>query len=141
MNKFTNCGENCGFNHVAIKTHRNSHLNFGKNGKHTYILSDFTGDFVEMQHKEINMQQRLEMRAESMGPTPFYDYLNVFRLALRNKLEIEHDMKDLSVYGKTRSSYVASLYNAQGLLIVDGTHFSQIEPHDFFHSKYFERVK
>ena len=98
-------------------------------------------DWIELEHKDITMKDREQLKKIHQEEPYIYDFIQVALLAFRRYSLCITDTLNLSVYGNQCSGRDAKMYDRLGLKVLEGIHWSQIVPRDFLHSPYFRIIK
>jgi len=131
--------------HAGIQVHRNVVVCVTPRGKTKRYLSEpghWIDSYLILEHLEIDPIKRRKIRHNNNKLPDNYDQGIILRLALRHLLRKEPDLEDIARNGGFDcSSKPAYLYNIEGLQVIGGVNYSQVEPHHFLEGGNFKVVK
>lgn len=130
--------------HSAMRTKRNvaESLNLWGPVKHNLVHpKECYDEYIILRHKEITPEHRKNLRRLHLQTNSKYDLKLIFDIMVRKLQEYIPNKIDMSHEGKSDcSSRIAMMYHVLDLEINRDVHYSQIEPHHFLDSPYFEKI-
>lgn len=127
--------------HAALQINKKFAIGYAKTGRlrHNLITpEDYYDSYYIIEHLGMDKMYRKLIRKENRLTPMRFSRMTLVRNAIYDKTGKR--IKSNNSTNFTCSSRIAYMYDRVGLPVVDGFHYSEIQPHDFLRSKHFKVV-
>ena len=128
--------------HSALRTRRHRAESIGFRGYQVYNLNhppEWCDEFVILRHKDMTSSKRRELRKLNRICSRNYDWGLILKLGFNSFIPQNSISDDLSTENEyTCTSRIALMYNLLKMSVIEGVHYSQINPEHFIDGGNFE---